>query len=43
MCKCGVVNRRMHGQWCLQIIYTYRWNGYLGHVIDSLGEQNKNI
>ena len=33
----------MHGQWSLQIIWTYWWNSYLGHVNDSLGNKNENI
>ena len=38
--KCRSVCQRMHGQWRLQIICTYRWNSYLKHVRNS-SQKNK--
>ena len=37
--RCKLNNEQTKG---LQIISTYRWNNYLGHVSDSLIKQNKN-
>ena len=39
----GGLHKQIHGKSSLQIICTYRWASYLGHVSDALGKTKENI
>ena len=38
MCNYGDLRWQMYGKLSLQIICTYRWKSYLGHVRNALGK-----